>query len=47
MLDVEDFKFMDTYDQYILASVMIPKDDGFTRELFIIMKQDSDGNIIG
>ena len=44
---VEYFESTDAYDQYILASVMIPKYDGFSRSLFTRQKQNLDRNIIG
>ena len=46
MTDVEDFESTGAYDQYILETVMLPKDDGFSRALFMKQKRDSDANII-
>ena len=47
MTDVEDFESTGAYDQYILETVMLPKDDGFSWALFMKQKRDSDANIIG
>ena len=46
MPDVEYFESTDAYDQYISALAMLPKDDGFARELIMSCKQDSYGNIM-
>ena len=33
MPNVEEFKYMDAYDKYILELAILPKYDGFAREL--------------
>ena len=45
--DVENFESTDAYDQYILVSVMLQKNDGFYRALVMVRKRDFDGNIMG
>ena len=47
MPDIEDFESTDSYDQYILASAILPKDDGFAKALVTRQKRDLDGNIMG
>ena len=47
MTDVEDFYSTYDYDKYILASSMLPKDDGFARALVMRRKRYLDKNIIG
>ena len=47
MPDVEFFKSTDADEQYILESVMILKDNGFARALFMRRKRYSDRNMIG
>ena len=44
MPDVEDFEYADACYQYILASVILPKDYGFSRSLVTSWKRDLDGN---
>ena len=44
--DVEYFESTDAYDQYILASVMIPKGRGFARALVTRRKRNLDRKII-
>ena len=46
MPDVEDLESTDTYDQYIVASVMLVKDDDIARALLTSRRRDSDGNIM-
>ena len=45
--DVENVESTDAYDQYILVSVMLQKNDGFYRALVMVRKRDFDGNIMG
>ena len=47
MADIEDFKSPDAYDQYISASVMLPKYDGFVRAKLKGWKRDPDDNLLG
>ena len=46
MPDVEDFKYRDAYDQYILTLVMLPEYDGFARSLATKRRWYLDGNIM-
>ena len=47
MTDIDDFESSYAYDQYILASLMLPKDYGFNRAKVDIRKHNSDGIILG